>query len=283
MSDVTQQGNGGVPAEIDTGFGDALMRGIENIQPTAGGSGGLPFMKLHKNSGVFLYGQTDEEVQDGSQWAVNARSLKHGWCCWKEGSLIGEVMDSVMVPMRPCPPPIHGQAFQQQYSMEMVCLNGEDEGVATLYKNNSYGFRQAFEKLVRSDMRSRYEIDKRFFWPIITLHSESYEHKSYGEIFNPIFRIVAWADENGVIAGKPAAAVAGPVQAAKPAEPPKPARKRKPPLEASPAPEVAVQREEPQPTQQARRVPPAPSSAQVEAAEEPARVFTGQRRRPAAR
>jgi len=265
------------------------MRGIENIQSTAS-SGGLPFMKLHKNSGVFLYGQTDEEVQDGSQWAVNARSLKHGWCCWKEGSLVGEVMDSVMVPMRPCPPPIHGQAFQQQYAMELVCLNGEDEGVATLYKNNSYGFRQAFEKLVRSDMRSRYEIDKRFFWPIITLHSESYDHKKYGEIFNPIFKIVAWADENGVIAGKPAAAVAGPAQAAKPVEPPKPARQRKPPLGAALAadqPDLVATatppREEPQPTQQARRVPPAPSSAQVEAAEEPVRVFTGQRRRPAAR
>jgi len=171
--------------------------------------------------------------------------------------------------------------------MELVCLNGEDAGTATLYKNNSYGFRQAFEKLVRGDMRSRYEIDKRFFWPIITLHSESYEHKSYGQIFNPIFRIVAWADENGVIAGKPAAAVKGPVQAAQPVEPPKPVRQRKPPLAAAaadPAPAAApVQREAPQPTQQARRVPPAPSSAQVEAAEEPTRVFTGQRRRPAAR
>ena len=35
-------------------------------------------------SGEWVFGQENEEVQEGSQWVVNVMSLAHGYCCWVE-------------------------------------------------------------------------------------------------------------------------------------------------------------------------------------------------------
>lgn len=256
MTDDLMKTNGGVPS---TEFGDALMRGVEDVRAGMSTNDmGKPLLRLI-GDGEWVFGQTNEEVQEGSHWAVNLMSLMRGWCCWKDGQLLGQVMDSVQVPRPACPAPINGQGFSEQYSMELTCINGDDAGTLVLYKNNSLGFKNAFADLM-GKIRARYAMDKAHYWPVITLGSDSYEHKKYNKtIYNPILTIASWADAEGNLAGAPTPALTKPVQAAPEPAPPKPARQRKAPLADA---QVTVEQPEPLTTTQ---------------------VHTGQRRRPAAR
>jgi hypothetical protein len=269
MSDLTTRTEAGLPSNE---LGDALMRGVEDVRAGMSTSDmGKPLLRLLRN-GEWVFGQSNEEVQEGSRWAINMMSLQRGWCCWHEGQLLGQVMDSIQVPRPPCPAPIQGVGFSEQYSMELTCIFGDDAGTLVLYKNNSLGFKNAFADLM-GKIRARYAMDRVNFWPVVELEMDSYDHKKYGVIYTPVLKIVAWADADGNLAGAaPKAAVAAP-QAASAPEPPKPARQRKAPAtpaqldaEASKilknAGAESLRHAEPQSTQQ---------------------VHVGQRRRPVAR
>jgi hypothetical protein len=261
MADDLMRANEHMPS---TELGDALMRGVEDVRAGMSTSDmGKPLLRLLRN-GEWVFGQSNEEVQEGSQWAINLMSLQRGWCCWHDGQLLGQVMDSIQVPRPPCPAPVNGQGFAEQYSMELTCIHGDDAGTLVLYKNNSLGFKNAFADLM-GKVRARYAMDRVNYWPVVELEMDSYDHKKYGLIYNPILKIVAWADADGNLAGSaPRAAVAAPQAAAAP-EPPKPARQRKAPAAApaaAPDPDLTRAHAAPEPTQQ---------------------VHVGQRRRPAAR
>jgi len=265
MSDIVKH-NAQLPAD----FGDSLMRGIEDTRASIVVAGGKPFLRLMRN-GVWVFGQGNEEVQEGSQWAVNLASLARGWVCWGDGELLGKVMSSVQVPRPARPAAINGYEFAEQYGMDLACIDGDDAGVVVDHSNNSYGYKTMFDALVAA-IRDRYMTDKVYYWPFVTLGQESYNHKKFGLIYNPILTITAWADAEGNIAGgraKPAAAAASPQApaAAALAEPPKPAKPRKAPLRQAPS---SAQVEA---AQAAPDAPPAPTQ----------QVHTGQRRRPAAR
>ncbi len=292
MSDLTTRDD-----QLPADFGDALMKGIDNTRADmrVGSGGGKPFFRLLKR-GDFVWGQQDDPMQEGSRWAVNLKTLSRGWVCWgagaMQGKLLGQVMASVRAPKLVEPPPVNGFAFKEQFGLEMTCIDGEDAGTEVLYKNHSYGFTKAFDALL-DEVRTRYAIDKEFYWPIVVLTSESYDHKQHGEIFNPIFTVVDWANEDG----ESAIDRDHDRQLAKPKAVSKAGKPAKPSLRAV---ETPAEPAEPVSTQRAQRRAPAPA-ASAEALDrqasailknagaesltraEPAPVHTGQRRRPAAR
>ena len=206
-------------------FGDSLMKGIEETRAGLVTGGNKPFLRLLR-TGEYVFGQTNDDVQEGSQWAVNLASLQRGWVCWGDGELLGQVMSSVQVPRPACPPPVNGYPFAEQYGMDLTCISGDDAGMEVVYKNNSYGFKVAFDTLI-SAIRDRYAVEKVKYWPIITLGVEDYQHKKYGQIFNPILTVVAWADAEGNIEGRKAA----PAKVEAAPEAPAPARQRKAPVQ----------------------------------------------------
>lgn len=265
MADITTRPAAGLPAD----FGANLMKGIADTRSAIVVSDGKPFFRLLRD-GTYVFGASNEEMQEGSQWAVNLASLSRGWVCWVDGELLGQVMASVQAPRLPQPAPVGGHPFVEQFGFDMVCLNGSDKGALVQYKNNSYGFKKAFDSLI-SAIAEQYGRDPVFYWPVLTFDAESYDHKRYGQIWNPIFNVVAWADAEGRIAGKASKVAApdpAPEPATEPAAVPAPKRQRKAPVAAAdPAPEP-----EPAPvsTQRAHVAAPAPAPA-------------GQRRRPAAR
>jgi len=245
MSDIVKK-----TEQLPADFGANLMRGIEQTRSTIGVGTGHPYMRLTKG-GEFIYGMEDVEVQEGSHWAVNCASLEHGWVCWGGGSLLGQIMASVQTDVPHRPPPIEGYDFKPQWGMELACISGDDKGQEVIYRNNSNGYKKGFDKLL-ADIRSRYPIDQQYYWPIVELVSTHWQSKQYGRIYEPVFKVVAWADAQGNL------------QSAKPR---------------------AVSQTKPETE---KRTSEFRSSAQVEAAAEPAEEpvaapRVGQRRRPAAR
>jgi len=252
MSDIVKR-----TEQLPADFGDSLMRGIEQTRSTIGTAGGKPFLRLTR-AGDYIYGPQNVDVQDGSHWAVNLASLEHGWVCWGDGELLGQIMVDVRLPQPQRPPAVEGYGFEPQFGMSLACISGDDKGLEVIYKNNSLGYKKAFDQLL-ADIRARYPLDQQFYWPVIELKTSSYPHKKYGQIFEPIFKVVGWADANGNLQTNKPRAVEAPAAAT-------PARRRAAVVtEEISMPEPRVEPDTPE------DAPAAPAARQ------------GQRRRPAAR
>jgi hypothetical protein len=177
----------------------SLKAGLQNIKQEIGEmNSGASFLKMTRQ-GDWVYGQENIEVEQGARIAINPNTLMHGHIRWEGGQPKDEVMVSVMEPK-----PEKPAGCDDQYGMQMVVLNGEDEGLELVYKHNSFGFKKAFRKLVES-IEAQLEVDENMCVPIIELDAESYPHKEYGTIWNPVLNIVEWQDGSGTEAVEEAA------------------------------------------------------------------------------
>ena len=247
MNDLVKFGGASLPANPEE-----LAKGLSNVGANLqANTGGVPFLRLMR-TGIFVYGQENIEVEEGSHWAINPYSIQHGFACWGDGELLGESM----VPFSQQPPPQnelpdYGEKWGQQVSLQMQCLDGEDTGVNVLYKGTSVGMRNAIKTLI-DQIINQAAHDPKHVVPVVTLESDSYKHKKYGDIFYPVLTIDKWISidsgetnsndaENGdspdAIASAPAEEVAdtGP----KPAEPARRRRRGQPAAGPTVEPEVA--------------------------------------------
>ena len=178
-----------------------LLDGITNIQNSieeAGGvATGMPFIGIN-NSGVWAYGQDRMEVQENSVWAIDVRSLKHGYIAWpdqkaKERKPLGEKMVAASQPLPSITSlPDVGQPYQLQFSFEMLCVSGGDAGATALYKNGSYGAKVIVQDLV-GKVRAQAQADPSKLCPKVVLAIRSYEHKEWKKIIhNPVLQIQEW-------------------------------------------------------------------------------------------
>lgn len=195
-----------------------LKQGLQNVQQRIPDAGGLPFLKMERD-GAWVYGQDNTEVQDGSLWAVNPLTFRHGFICWKkrpEGSKEKpELLGEVMVPMHQTPPmketlPIYDQGeWTDCISVQMACITGEDKGQQVSYKTNSKGGLGALKELLGAII-ARPDGDPAVV-PVLELVSDSYQNKTYGgKTYFPVLEPSRWATLDAVD-----------VPAAAPAETPK--------------------------------------------------------------
>lgn len=203
---------------------DDMARGLNNVSMAAPRVGGdKQFLKLDKGNGDWVYGQEETLVEEGSRWAVNPQSFEYGYIAW---DLNQQVEGEVMVPItRPLPAQSDlrtkqpdgkttGQnGWQYQQSVDLVCISGEDEGTVCQYKQSSVGSQKLFAALINA-VSSQIAKGDDAIVPIITMKSDSYKHKKWGRINNPIFDIVEFQTMDGPAV--PAAASKEPVKAEDP-------------------------------------------------------------------
>jgi hypothetical protein len=277
MAELSKTNSNNLPGALPDDYAEKLMAGVaaaRSSMPSSGG-GGVDILKMDRE-GNWNYGLSNEEVQPGSRWVFNPTMFAHGWVCWVQptpgvkGRKAGEVMRSMLDPMPPEPPLAEGKyPWVKQYGCTLKCLDGVDAGHEVVFKGSSGGGQEGMTNLIDAFQRN-FVADRAHPCPVVTLDTTSYPNKTYGgQTYKPVFTVVGWADMNGVLAGDPPEALESPLGDEAPAAAPIRTRTRKPPLAAA----AAAPQQEPLPTQ---RVHAADTPAQ------PARVFTGQRRRPAA-
>lgn len=263
---------GGTDLVSDEEFTAALLGGLsESRQVVLNTGGGKPLLRL-LTDGTWVFGQADDEVQPGSHWVINVKTIGWGSVCWtnypqgQKNKLLGKVIGSITQPKPPTPAPIEGFPFTDFVTFDMLCLDGEDEGVEISYGTSSIGGMRNFTKL-RDAIIAQLQRDPRTPCPVVTLTEESYKGK-YGKTYNPIMEITGWATLGGEVAVGSQAVQERQVPASVPPAPAEPARKRKAPLGATGADltEAAVA------AQQEAAVDPAPLQSTQQA-------HTGQRRR----
>ena len=195
MNDIVAFKNAGLPVGDLAQFQKNLAQAQSNIAL----KGGEDFLKLSKNSGEWIYGASEVEVQEGSHWAINPGSLRMGYIAWGKGEVLGKkllpILTGQMVDKSTLPNV--GAPWDECVAFQLRCMNGEDEGVQVEYEQNSYGAKKAFSAIVQAIMQQTTK-DTVNFVPVVVMSSDSYQHKTYGTIFNPIFEVVKWISMGGV-------------------------------------------------------------------------------------
>ena len=170
---------GNLPAALNS-----LNTGIANAMVETSGGGGEAYMRLDRG-GLFLYGQDNTEVQEGSLWAVNVFSVEHGFISWGEGAVLGEVMVPLAQPLPAVDSlPETGEKWDKQFTLGMKCLSGDDTGVEVIYKGTSVGYKKMFNKLMQA-VQGQLAAGEEDVIPLVTLEVDFYRHKQYGKIYTP--------------------------------------------------------------------------------------------------
>jgi hypothetical protein len=160
------------------------------------GHSGLPMLQFKRDgNGTWTFGQKRIVVEDGSRWAVNPTSFKRGFICFGDGNkVLGERLVSVSQEMpNPAELPDKGAPWQQQWAVNLKCLDGTDAGTEVIYKPTTVGGIQAVAGLIEAirDRLNSNQHDGKVS-PIVLLEKDSYPHAQFGKVWTPTLTVVDW-------------------------------------------------------------------------------------------
>jgi hypothetical protein len=155
-----------------------------------------------REGGIWGFGQKRTIPEEGSRWAVNPMTFQWGYVCFgadKKAPPIGEKLVSIGEPKPDFAKlPDTGFPWQEQWAVEMKCLDGADAGVEVVLKANTYGGIQAIVMLlglVKDRLNSGQHDDK--IAPIVLLERDFYQHAEHGKIWIPVLNTVDWMPLDG--------------------------------------------------------------------------------------
>lgn len=165
-------------------------------------NGGAQFLKMDKGNGDWIFGQEETVVEEDSLWAINPLSLMHGWVAWDSdagGAPVEEIMVSInrdlpalgTLPELPLAKSGKRLDYQQQRSVQIVCVSGGDKDTVCEYKQSSVGAMKLFGTITNG-LLDQLDKDPDNIVAIVTLGSDRYKHKKYGWIYNPEWTVKEW-------------------------------------------------------------------------------------------
>ena len=175
------------------------------------GNNFLPIVKMTK-VGQWVSGPDEEPLED-HEAAFAMHTFSHGFVCWKDGDVVDEKM--VLVASGELRPlidelPDHGpyendnDGWVGTASIQLRLLKTDEE---FLYRPSSRGGLNALAGLARKYANTRQS--QPGVVPIVRLESKSYAHRQFGEIFNPVLRVLDWKDEPELVVAVAAVSVSG--------------------------------------------------------------------------
>jgi hypothetical protein len=151
-----------------------------------------------EGSGTWMYGQRKTVVEDGSRWGTNVLTFKRGFICFGDGNkVLGERLVSVSLPMPEVAElPDKGFTWQEQWAVNLKCIDGTDAGMEAVYKPSTVGGIQAVAGLIEA-VRDRLNGGDHDVSPIVRLEKDSYQHPQFGRVWTPQLVIVGWMPFSG--------------------------------------------------------------------------------------
>jgi hypothetical protein len=158
------------------------------------GNAGKSFLKFDFNTGEWYCGRDETDVT-GDSVIINTASIGHGWILWSGGA-----PKKIVVPFDQELPEAMPAEGQNTPSEARVLAGGfVDSGDQFVFETNSLGGRNGVDAVITEVIDRAQQGEQVFLYPIATLVSASYTHKSHGRVIHtPTFKITAWADVNGV-------------------------------------------------------------------------------------
>jgi hypothetical protein len=165
------------------------------------------FLKMSKD-GEWSYGQDDTVVGEDDHVYIDPNGFVHGWQLWADTDLPGvssELLGEVLAPMDQLLPPIPTTNPAPAKGGEWKPLLGFSAvtgGVKLVYSTTSYGGKAAFGELAEEFQTHFAKGGAKSPIAVVALSSQSYKHKKYGKLYNPVLTVMDW------VAALPAAAAA---------------------------------------------------------------------------
>lgn len=177
---------------------------------------GKPILKLDKDSGDWFFGQEDTPLHKTDLLAVNPASFKHGFIAFDGNAVAfdedGEAAEILLPITQPLPyrdelprleePKKKRNArgggdrtprWMDQLAIELIVIDGKNKGAEMVFKPTSVGGLRMCAKLI-GEVARRLDAGETDIVPLVELYSSSYNHRTYGEVFNPEHAIVEWKD-----------------------------------------------------------------------------------------
>ena len=152
-------------------------------------SAGSLYLRMEK-TGEWIFGAAGTEIGDDEKFLVNPGGFQHGYVAWGDGAKLGEIIAPVDEAL-PETGPVPGgceKGWELQLGLTLVSV---DAGTVLVYRSTSVGGRRAIAELAGLVGDKLIEGDAKCV-PVVTLSSESYKHKTYGKIYNPVLTIGHW-------------------------------------------------------------------------------------------
>jgi hypothetical protein len=180
----------------------ALQTALANVNTAAIiGRTGLPMLLFKREgSGTWGFGQKRTIPEEGSKWAVNPLTFKYGFICFGDNNkVVGEHLVSVNQP-KPLITDMQDVGFpwQEEWAVNLKCLDGADAGVEVIYKATTDGGIKAIVQmvdLVRDRLNSGQHDGK--IAPIVLLEKDSYQHSERGKVWIPVLNTIDWMSLDG--------------------------------------------------------------------------------------
>ena len=179
----------------------SLAAALANV-PIGIGRTGLPMMlfKSREDGGTWGFGQRRTIPEEGSRWAVNPLTIQWGCISFGDGN---KVVGERLVPITQPKPliadmPDTGFPWQEEWSVNMKCLDGADAGVEVIFKATTDGAIKAIVLLV-DELRNRLNGNQHNgkIVPIALLEKDGYQHPKHGPTAIPVLTIVDWMPLDG--------------------------------------------------------------------------------------
>lgn len=175
-----------------------LTSALNNSQVNETSGGGVSFLRMNFENGEWSLGKEMADVT-GDLILVNTSTIQHGWILWS-GNRPTKVMSAFNQPL-----PAAMASIGDDHPSEGRCLQGAmaDNGGPLSYESNSYGGRKGVDTLLGL-IKAHAASGSQHLYPRVKLGSESYVAAKRGGklVFNPIFEVVAWCDQDGNEEGK---------------------------------------------------------------------------------
>jgi hypothetical protein len=162
--------------------------------------GGTVIIKMDR-TGHWVFGADQTEVEEGSKWAINPYSFLHGYVAWGEGAVLAEKLVPMTEPLPELAEPPAGakKGWEMQVGFSLKCVSGEDAGMEARFTATSTGGKRAVQELALAvaDQASK---DSSKIVPVVTLGKDHYQHRMYGRIYTPVFKLVEFVSMEGPVA-----------------------------------------------------------------------------------
>ena len=179
----------------------SLAAALANV-PIGIGRTGLPMMlfKSREDGGTWGFGQRRTIPEEGSRWAVNPLTIQWGCISFGDGNkVVGERLVPITQP-KPLIADMPDTTFpwQEEWSVNMKCLDGADAGVEVIFKATTDGAIKAIVLLV-DELRNRLNGNQHDgkIVPIVLLEKDGYQHPKHGPTPIPVLTIVDWMPLDG--------------------------------------------------------------------------------------
>jgi hypothetical protein len=180
----------------------ALQTALANVNTAAIiGRTGLPMLLFKREgSGTWMFGQKKTIPEPGSKWAINPLTFKWGCISFNDANkVVGEHLVSVSQ-LKPLITDMQDVGFpwQEEWAVNLKCLDGADAGVEVVFKATTDGGTKAIVLMVEQvrDRLSSGQHDGKIV-PIVLLDKDSYQHSQYGKVWFPVLTIVDWMPLDG--------------------------------------------------------------------------------------